>query len=331
MRVNALTFLAPRVVTVETTELPALQPGEARVRTLHSAISSGTEMLFYRGDAPAGLALDSSLPSLRGEIAYPLRYGYACVGIVEEVGAGADLSRVGGRVFAFQPHASGFVAPLASLIPLPENLDPTHATLLPGVETALTLVLDAAPRFGERVAVYGQGVVGLLVTSLLARFPLAQLVAVEPDAGRRALAIRRGAQNALAPEEAAALRDMDIAVEVSGNPLALDAAIAATGFDGRVIVGSWYGTLRAALDLGSHFHRSRIHLIASQVSTLAPHLTGRWSRQRRMAEVLRILPELDLGSLISHRFPLSRAGEAYAQIAGARDDVLQVIFDYTES
>ena len=37
------------------------------------------------------------------------------------------------------------------------------------LETALNVVLDAAPRLGERVAVFGQGVVGLLVTQLLRR------------------------------------------------------------------------------------------------------------------------------------------------------------------
>lgn len=328
MRVEALTFLAPYRVTVEPVDLPAPQPGEARVRTLFSAISSGTEKLFYRGEAPPGLALDASLSSLRGDIAYPLRYGYSSVGVVEEVGADDDTSWAGRWVFAFQPHASGFVAPIASLVALPENLDAAQATLLPSVETALTLVLDAAPRFGERVAVFGQGVVGLLATSLLSRFPLSQLIVVEPDAKRQALALRRGAQRALAPVDAVALHDMDIVIEVSGNPQALDAVISATGFDGRIVVGSWYGTRRATVDLGSHFHRNRIQLIASQVSTIAPHLSGRWNRERRMAEVLHLLPQLDLGSLISHRFPLAQAADAYALIADHRAGVLQVIFDY---
>ena len=64
----------------------------------------------------------------------------------------------------------------------------------------------------------------------------------------------------------------DLTYELSGAPAALDQAIRITGFSGRVVIGSWYGTKRASLDLGGRFHRSRIRLISSQVSSLSPEL-----------------------------------------------------------
>ena len=72
----------------------------------------------------------------------------------------------------------------------------------------------------------------------------------------------------------------DLSIELSGSPSALDDAIASTGFGGRVVIGSWYGEKKAALDLGGAFHRSRIKLISSQVSTIAPELSSRWDKAR---------------------------------------------------
>jgi len=52
-------------------------------------------------------------------------------------------------------------------------------------------------------------------------------------------------------------------------------------YSGRVVIGSWYGSKPVQLDLGGAFHRSRIRLISSQVSSLAPELSGRWDKSRR--------------------------------------------------
>src|SRR5438270_2334332 len=56
--------------------------GEVRVRTIASGLSHGTEMLVYRGEVPRELGLD--LPTLRGSFDFPIKYGYATVGRVEE-------------------------------------------------------------------------------------------------------------------------------------------------------------------------------------------------------------------------------------------------------
>ena len=83
----------------------------------------------------------------------------------------------GRLVFAFNPHESHFAATLESLIPLPPDLSAEDAVFLPNLETAVNLLHDGAPLVGERVAVFGQGIIGLLVTELLARLPLARFIA----------------------------------------------------------------------------------------------------------------------------------------------------------
>jgi threonine dehydrogenase-like Zn-dependent dehydrogenase len=120
----------------------------------------------------------------------------------------------------------------------------------------------------------------------------------------------------------------DLVFELSGRPEALDAALSVTGFDGRVGVGSWYGTRAAPLRLGGVFHRRRIAMISSQVSTLAPALGGRWDKGRRMATALDLVGRLRPGRLISHRFDVQAAPEAYRLLQDDPGAALQVVLRY---
>ena len=89
---------------------------------------------------------------------------------------------MGDAVFVHHPHQSAYVAPGTMPIRLPDGLDPTLGVFLANVETATNVVSRrAAPRLGERVVVFGQGVVGLLITrQLLRRTGVSQIVVVDP-------------------------------------------------------------------------------------------------------------------------------------------------------
>jgi threonine dehydrogenase-like Zn-dependent dehydrogenase len=102
-----------------------------------------------------------------------------------------------------------------------------------------------------------------------------------------------------------------------------------TGFDGRIIIGSWYGQKQSGLDLGGRFHRSRIRLISSQVSTIAPELTGRWTKGRRFDLSWKMLRSAAFSRLITHRFPFQAAAEAYSLIDQHPDQAIQVLLTYS--
>lgn len=330
MRRRALVFAGPRRVEIVEEELAPPAAGQVLVRTRVSAISAGTELLVYRGELPSDRPLDESLPALGGApFAFPARYGYAAVGEVVAVGAGVPEARLGRRVFALAPHASAFVVADGDALDVPDGLDAERAALFASMETAVNLVLDGAPRLGERVAVLGQGVVGLLATSLLARFPLAALVAVDADASRAARAQALvAAVTSVAEARMALAGDADLTFELTGDPRALDAALALTGREGRVVVGSFYGTKRASVDLGAHFHRGRLTIASSQVSALAPELSARWDRARRRSVAWDALARLDAAALVSHRFALGRAAEAYARLDAGPAEALQVLLTH---
>ncbi|HET8587045.1 MAG TPA: zinc-binding alcohol dehydrogenase, partial [Candidatus Limnocylindria bacterium] len=216
-----------------------------------------------------------------------------------------------------------FVVDATLPIPLPRDLEPERAIFLANLETALNVVLDAHARFGETVVVFGQGVVGLLVTQLLARSGVS-VTAVDGYEQRRRLAERFGAA-VVAPDELRATAT-DVTIEISGNPAALQQAIEMTAVEGTVVVASWYGTKAAALQLGGAFHRHRLRLVSSQVSHLDPSLAPRWDRDRRTRLALELLPRLDLAPLITHRFSLDQAVDAYRLIDEHPEQAVQVVF-----
>jgi 2-desacetyl-2-hydroxyethyl bacteriochlorophyllide A dehydrogenase len=337
MTARSLYFVEPNRVEVRERPVPDPGPGELLVQTRYSAVSSGTELLVYRGEVPDGMALDETIDALDDGVSYPLKYGYAAVGTVEAVGAGVDDSWLDRDVFAFNPHESHFLAETSDLQVLPEGVRAADATLLPTVETAANLVMDGRPGLGERVVVFGQGTVGLTLTAVLSRFPLESLVAVDPDPDARERALPFGADEAFSPEGAlerlapegsatATGEGVDLSFEASGNPAALDDAVAVTGFDGRVVVGSWYGTRRASLELGGRFHRGRVDIRSSQVSTVAPALRGRWDKERRLGLAWDLLADIEVRDLLTLRVPLDAAPEVYEDLSAGHVD--GILFTY---
>lgn len=336
---QALFFSAPLRVDVREEEIPEPGPGQVVVETHLSGISAGSELLVYRGEAPEDMDVDRTIPALSGRrLAFPLKYGYSAVGRVILLGPEVNESWLECLAFSFQPHQSHFVARTTDLFPLPEGVTPEAAIFLPHIETAVNLVMDGRPLIGEAVMVCGQGLVGLMTTALLSRFPLGKLVTLDYHPLRRRLSKELGAAESLDPadprapfrltETFAASGGADLVFEVSGNPGALDGALEVCGFGGRVVIGSWYGRKQVTMKLGGKFHRDRIKLISSQVSTLAPGLTGRWSKTRRLGLVWRWLREIDPGRFITSRFPIDQAGEAYERLHRDPSRDLQVLFTY---
>jgi 2-desacetyl-2-hydroxyethyl bacteriochlorophyllide A dehydrogenase len=336
---RALLFVAPEEVEVHTEEIADPGPAEVLVETLTSAISAGSELLVYRGQAPQHIAVDPAIPSLSGStFAFPLKYGYCAVGRVRQLGAAVEQSWSDRLVFSFQPHQSHFVAHTSELMPLPTGLTAEEAVFLAQVETAITLVMDGRPMIGEAVAVFGQGIIGLLTTALLSHFPLNQLITLDPYVRRREMSERLGAHESLDPTDARTLfrkEDLlgahggaDLVYELSGNVEAVNLAIAACGFGSRIVLGSWYGRQQAKLALGSKFHRERIQLISSQVSTIAPALSGRWNKNRRLDAAWHWLRRIGPHRLITRRFPIEHAAEAYRLLHQDPSQDLQIVFTY---
>jgi threonine dehydrogenase-like Zn-dependent dehydrogenase len=253
--------------------------------------------------------------ALGGTFTYPFRYGYSCVGVVE---ASTTALEEGMLVFAFQPHQDRFVASAPDVVTL-GPVDARAATLFPLVETAFQVSLDAGPVADEVVVVVGLGVVGILIAALLQRAG-ATVLAAEPRSWRRRAAAAFGI-HAIEPdalndevEKRSNGRGVPVLVEASGRPEALASGLSLLAPEGTALVVSWYGTADVSLPLGAEFHRRRLTIRSTQVSTIPAAQSGRWNVARRRAVVRDLLPTLPLAALATHSFPFERAADAFAAL-----------------
>ena len=322
--------------------MPALGADDVLVETICSGISAGTEMLVYRGEFPH---LIDSHDAFSSDLKYPLAYGYANIGRIKETGKNVDKGFLDRLVFGFHPHTSAFITNPSSLMLAPDSLSAEACSFLPNMETAVNLIQDAAPIIGERALVIGQGVVGLLVASLLKEFPLASVTTSDCYDLRRRSSLSIGVSDSFDPQSSNAIDHIsikpaqnhmntyaqyfDLTFEVSGSPVALNDAIPMTRFSGRIVIGSWYGEKQSAIDLGGSFHRSRIQLISSQVSTIAPAMSGRWDKTRRFEIVWDALKRIQPQKWITHRFPIDEADKAYQLLDKNPQETIQVLFTYS--
>lgn len=343
MEAQAVFHCTPQSVEIRKTNIAPLTADQVLIKSRYSAISGGTETMIFRGFFPQDAQLDVKIESLNERFVYPFRYGYALVGIIIDTAKTVSNEWIGRQVFAFHPHQDYASVSLKNCLPIPDSVSELDALFLANMESSVNFVMDANPNLGEQMMVFGQGVVGLLSTALLAQFPLRRLIAVDPLKHRRQHAIAWGAMEAIDPTNSGEWdrlknflsqqsedSEIDTVLELSGNPLAMSQAIEMTGFGGRIIVGSWYGTNAVALNLGRHFHRRRISIISSQVSTLNPQLSGRWPKTRRLATAWEWIKRLHPEKLITHRFSLANCQQAFTVVSEASDNAMQVIFEYPD-
>jgi threonine dehydrogenase-like Zn-dependent dehydrogenase len=354
-----LAFTAPRTLGYLTRPLPAPGPDEVLVRTLFSGVSHGTEMNVYRGTAPQWtkrydpdlrlfVPVDDRAPDVpaRGywtpadaHWSYPLAYGYANVGRVVAAGANVETVAVGDLVYAFKPHQTAYVAAASAVIPLPPLVNPACGVLYANLNTAYNGVLDADVRIDDTVVVFGQGVVGLLVTQFLRRGAGRRIVVVDPIGHRRDLARRFGADLALDPaagdvarhvREITGGRGADVTIEASGSYAALHEAIRTAAPNTTVVAMSWYGGSAEPLRLADEFHHNRITVKSSQVGGIDPALSATHSLARRAANIDAAFADLMLAPLLSDVIPFAEASRGYTLVDEHGERTTQVVLAYDD-
>ncbi len=252
------------------------------MRTLYSGVSRGTEVLVHRGEIPDAVAARMRAPFQVGDFPWPVKYGYLSVGVVEE----GDANLVGRRVFCLYPHQDRYVVPAAALSVLPDEVPSQRSVLTGTLETAVNAVWDASPRYGDRVAVVGLGMVGASIAALLSAFPLQRLQVIDTDESTATLA-RHWGLDYRRPAEAAG--DCDIVVHASASQAGLASALRLAGDDAEVVEVSWYGDRAPLVPLGEDFHARRLTLRASQVSAVSRTRRARRSLLERRTAALRAL------------------------------------------
>lgn len=336
---------APRKIGLAEYKERPLEPGEVRLRTLHSGISAGTELTLFRGSNPyLAKSWDNErrlfVPS-NNSWSYPMgAIGYEEVGEVVELGAGAEGVAIGDIIWGAWGHKSTHVctADWAQHRRMPKDLDPVLGIFSQIGAIALNAVIDADIHIGETVAIFGQGAPGLMVTQL-AKASGAHVIAVDRLASRVEMGRANGADIALNGAELdapARIKELtgnlgaDVSIEITGHASALHDAIRATAYNSRVVVSGFFQGEARGLMLGEEFHHNRIDLVCSQISGVNPKLDHRWNRMRLDQTIMRLQAErrVDFKRLITHRFSARDLQQAYDLLEDRPQDALQVVLDF---
>lgn len=318
---SGLWVTGPRVLERRSTPLPPLSAGLNRVRTLFSGVSRGTERLVFEGRVPEAEYQRMRAPRQRGDFPFPVLYGYAAVGRVE------DGPLAGETVFCLNPHEDRFDAPSDWLVPLPVPLPPRRAVLAANMETALNALWDSGAGPGDRILVVGGGVVGGLVAALCARLPGADVTLADPLPSRAALAQKLGCAW---QANGAGLSDFDLVFHTSAHESGLATAIAAAGFEAKIVELSWYGTGSVQAPLGGAFHAQRLTLQSSQVGSVSASRRARWTHRRRMEKALDLLADPVFDAFLTHDVPFAEAERLLPPILAREADALMPVLIYGE-
>lgn len=318
---SALWYTAPKQAELRQEVLPDLKPNECRVRMLYSGISRGTESLVYSGQIPESEWQRMRCPFQAGDFSFPVKYGYAGVGIVED--GASEL--IGKTVFSLAPHQTYINLPTSALTVLPPNLPPKRAILAANMETALNAMWDAAPSAADHILVVGAGVVGCLVAYLCGQMPGTVVTLVDINASRAALATHLGVKFAL-PEKVP--KNCDLVVHASGHPAGLRTALTCAGNQATVLELSWYGTRDVSIPLGEAFHVRRLKLISSQVGQISSSHRARWDFKRRLAAALDLLSDERLDVLLSDEIPFKILPEKMSDIFSSESNILAPLVKY---
>jgi threonine dehydrogenase-like Zn-dependent dehydrogenase len=286
------------------------------VDALYSGISRGTELTVFRGNVPPSEYARMRAPHQSGEFPWPVKYGYASVGRVRQ---GALAGR---DVFCLFPHQSTYVVPRAQVLLVPPGVPVRRAVLAANLETALNGVWDGGVRAGDRVAVVGAGVVGLLAAYLVARHPGTTVEVVDVDPAKAEPAAALGARFA---EPGAANAGADLVIHASATAAGLETALSLAGPEATVLELSWYGATRPAVPLGEGFHAKRLRLVSSQVGQLPASQRARWTHRRRLELSLSLLTDARLDSLLTSTGPLDGLPGVMTRLAAGAPGLCHVV------
>jgi threonine dehydrogenase-like Zn-dependent dehydrogenase len=341
----AVTLEAPGKIGVREYEERPLQPNEVRLRTLYSGISAGTELTAYRESNPylSKRWDDNRRLFLKGGVSlqHPIEgWGYEEVGEVAEVGSEVTEVRLGEVVWGTWGHKSTTVAHenWAAQRKLPPDVDPMVGIFSRIGAIALNAVLDADVHLGEYVAVFGQGVPGL-IAGQLARLNGGTVIAVDGIPKRLALAKELGAAHVIdftkgSPAEV--IKDLtenrgaDVCIEISGSYRALHEAIRSAAYNSKVVSSGFFQGEGMGLSLGEEFHHNRINVVSSQIFGVSLALDHRWTVERLERTVMTLAAEQKIGlkQLVTHVFAVGEAEKAFRLLDENPSEAVQVVLEF---
>ncbi|HLV80103.1 MAG TPA: zinc-binding dehydrogenase [Chthonomonadaceae bacterium] len=326
----------PREVVLEPHAFVEPGPGQVLVKSERTLISTGTELTGLTGDFQPGTAWDRW-------IRYPFVTGYCNVGHIAQVGEGVEHLKVGDRVGSNIEHATHGLVAADHVWTIPPDIDTDAAAFATLAEIVLGGVRLSRLMLGESVVIIGAGLLGQLATLFCRIGGAWPLIVVDPALKRLEFAREMGATHTLpllaeeAREEVdriTAGRNADIVFEVTGNPVAVPAAMKLARGRGRVVLlGSSRGP--STIDFHEELHGIGLEVIGAHnrvhPSVETPYNPWTVRRHIELFYTWQSAGALDVRRLITHRYDGRQAPDAFRMLLEDRTQALGVLLDWSQT
>ena len=353
-------------LSVRTVPDPMARPGHILIANEASVISAGTEkmaidlarksLLGKARERPDHVrrvlqklrqeGFFSTLDQVRNKLDEPMSLGYASAGTVLAVGAGVQAFKPGDRVAANGPHAGVVCVPEHLCAHIPSALPTEQAAFAVLGAIALNGVRLARLGIGDTALVIGLGLIGQIAVSLL-KAQGCCVLATDPDTGRCETAVKMGADCAVPQLSAddverrtgglgadavliAAATKSDAPSELAGNAVRKKGRVVVVGAVGMNLPRRPYYFKEAEFVVACSYGPGRYDADYEERGHDYPAAYVRWTEQRNLQAVLDLMAQgsLNVAPLISHRFPIEQALEAYKLVETGSEPYLGLVLQY---
>lgn len=283
---------------------------------------------------------DGLMPTMEAvfnKLEQPISLGYCNVGVAMEVGAGVAGFAVGDRVASNGKHAEVVSVPTNLCAKIPDTVSNDEAAFTVIGAIGLQGIRLAQPTLGEAVVVTGLGLIGLVTVQLL-RAHGCRVLGIDFDSGKLALARQFGAEvvNLSAGEDPVTVADafsrgrgvdavIITASTKSSEPVHQAALmcrkrgrIVLVGVTGLELSRDDFFKKELTFQVSCSYGPGRYDSQYEEKGQDYPVGYVRWTQQRNFEAVLDMMADrrLDVKPLISHRFNINEAEQAYALVSG---------------
>lgn len=330
----------PRKIDFEEHPMNDLQPDEVRIKVKYAAIC-GSDLHLFKGLHPS--------------VSLPSAVGHELSGEIVETGPAVTHLKVGDRVTVEPVIACGkchfcqrgqyhlcqdvsfhyrrgqgafgayFIAPARYVFRLPDSVSMETGTLVEPLSVALHAVNKCGMRLGQSTAVFGAGAIGLLVVLLASRLTQGKTFSVDINAFRLQKALELGATAAINNADGNAVETIiaetdnlgaDFTFEAVGFALTLEQALQSVRKGGlATLIGIFEDP----------FPKVPVNLFIQKEITLSGSQGYNWDFQ----DALTILDQnaISLETLITHRFPLAKAQDAFDLLTQRGNQAIKVLIE----
>jgi threonine dehydrogenase-like Zn-dependent dehydrogenase len=301
--------------------VPEIGPRQVLVRNRRTLISRGSEI---------------GRRYLNPDEVDPATMGYSAAGVIEAVGDDVSEFAAGQRVAVVAPHAEYIVGDLTRddgswVVAIPDAVTFEQAAFHPLATGAVTWARIAGVQPGDTVVILGQGLVGSLMLQAVRAYQPARVIAIDALPLRCELAARLGAEHAINAAEQDPVAEVKRLTGGAGAEVVIDCV------GGKAGVRSFAQAQEMCKDLGrihliSLYHGEPLALDASKIQRrllIGGYFTAE-PRAPFAAQAMREMNDgrIEVDPLITHRFPFTRAKDAFDLLYERPGEALGVLLTW---